>query len=128
MVVLHGDSERSRGSECLMGFLDSSVGKESTCNAGDPSSISGLGRSAGEGMVPTPVFLGFPCGSAGKESDCNVGDLDSIPGLGRSPGEGKAYPLQYPGLFWPGEFRGLYSPCGRKESDMTERLSHITSW
>ena len=28
--------------------------------------------------------------------------------------------------FWPGEFRGLYSPCGRKESDMTERL-HFTS-
>ena len=32
-----------------MGFPDSSVGKESTCNAGDPSSIPGLGRSAGEG-------------------------------------------------------------------------------
>ena len=31
-----------------MGFPDSSVGKESACNAGDPSSISGLGRSAGE--------------------------------------------------------------------------------
>ena len=28
----------------------SSVGKESVCNAGDPSSISGLGRSAGEGI------------------------------------------------------------------------------
>ena len=27
-----------------------SVGKESTCNAGDPSSIPGLGRSAGEGI------------------------------------------------------------------------------
>ena len=26
------------------------VGKESACNAGDPSSISGLGRSAGEGI------------------------------------------------------------------------------
>ena len=31
-------------------FPDSSVGKESTCNAGDPNSISGLGRSAGEGI------------------------------------------------------------------------------
>ena len=31
-----------------MGFPHSSVGKESTRNAGDPSSISGLGRSAGE--------------------------------------------------------------------------------
>ena len=33
-----------------MGFPDSSVGKESTCNAGDPSSIPGLGRSTGEGI------------------------------------------------------------------------------
>ena len=31
------------------GFPDSSAGKESTCNAGDPSSIPGLGRSPGEG-------------------------------------------------------------------------------
>ena len=29
---------------------DSSVGKESTCNARDPGSIPGLGRSAGEGI------------------------------------------------------------------------------
>ena len=33
-----------------MGFPDSSVGRESTCNVGDPSSIPGLGRSAGEGI------------------------------------------------------------------------------
>ena len=77
----------------------SSVGKESSCNAGDPGSIPGLGRSAREGIrLPTPVFLGFPCVSAGKESACNMGDLGSIPGLGRSSGEGKGYPLQYPGL------------------------------
>ena len=27
-------------------------------------------------------------------------------------------------VFWPGEFHGLYSPSGRKESDTTEQLSH----
>ena len=64
--------------------------------------------------------MGFPCGSAGKESACNVGDLGSIPGLGRSPGEGKRLPTP---VFWPGEFHGLYSPWGHKESDTTERLS-----
>ena len=32
-----------------MGFSDSSIGKESASNAGDPSSISGLERSPGEG-------------------------------------------------------------------------------
>ena len=81
----------------------------------------GSGRSAGEGIrLPTSVFLGFSCGSAGKESACNAGDLGSIPELGRSPGEGKRLPTP---VFWPGEFHGLYSPWGCKESDKTEQLS-----
>ena len=33
-----------------LGFPDSSVGKESACNAGDPSLIPGSGRAAGEGI------------------------------------------------------------------------------
>ena len=33
-----------------MDFPDSSFGKESNCNAGDPGSIPGLGRSTGEGI------------------------------------------------------------------------------
>ena len=33
-----------------MGFPDSSVGKESTCNEGAPGSIPGSGGSAGEGI------------------------------------------------------------------------------
>ena len=36
--------------QCKEGFPDSSVGKESACNAGDPGLIPGLGRSAGEGI------------------------------------------------------------------------------
>ena len=67
---------------------------------------------------------GFPGGSAGKESSCNVGDLGLIPGLGRSPGEGNGYPL--PPVFQPGEFHGLYSPWGRKQSDTTKRLSYMS--
>ena len=35
--------------EVVWTFPDSSVGKESTCNAGDPSLIPGLGRRPGEG-------------------------------------------------------------------------------
>ena len=80
-------------------FPHSAVGKESTCNAGDPGSIPGWGRSPWRrNRLPTPIFLGFPCGSTGKEPACNVRDLGSIPGLGRSPGEGKGYPFQYSGL------------------------------
>ena len=77
-----------------VGFPDSSVGKESACNAGDPGlipgsgrsipgsgrSISGSGRFVEEDRLPIPVFLGFPCGSTGQESACNAGNLDSIPG------------------------------------------------
>ena len=40
--------------------------------------------------------------------------------MGRSPGEGKRLPTP---AFWPGEFHGLYSLWGHKESDTTERLS-----
>ena len=34
----------------FLGFPDSSDGNVSACNAGDPSSIPGLGRSTGEGL------------------------------------------------------------------------------
>ena len=36
--------------KCLLSVPESSVGKESDCNAGGPGSIPGLGRSAGEGV------------------------------------------------------------------------------
>ena len=63
---------------------------------------------------------GFPDSSVGKESICSTRGPGSIPGSGRSPGEGIR--LSTP-VFWPGEFHGLYSPRGCKESDMTEPLS-----
>ena len=71
----------------IKGFPGSSAGKESTYNAGGPSSILGLGRSPGErvGWLPTRVFLGLPGGSDGKESTCNAGDLGLTPRLKRSP-------------------------------------------
>ena len=34
----------------IVGFPDSSAEKESACSAGDPGSIPGSGRSAGEGV------------------------------------------------------------------------------
>ena len=34
----------------FLGYPDSSAGKESACNAGEPGSILGLGRSPGEGI------------------------------------------------------------------------------
>ena len=71
--------------------------------------------------VPIPVFLGFPGGSDGKESPCNAGDLCSVPGLVRFPGA----EYQYSHLENPHGARRLegYSAWGRKELDMTEKIS-----
>ena len=44
-----------------MGFPDSSVGKESACNAGAPGSIPGSGRPPGEGN-------GYPLQYSGLEN------------------------------------------------------------
>ena len=82
-----------------MGFSDSSVGKESTCNAGEPGLIPGWGRSAGEGIgYPLQFSWASLVVQLVKESTYNAGDLGLIPGLGRFPGEGKDYPFQYSGL------------------------------
>ena len=85
-----------------MGFPGTSVGKESACNAGDPSLISGLGRSAGEG-------IGFPLQDSWASF---VGQLVKNPlamwetwvrSLGwEDPLEKTKTPV-----FWPGEFLGL---------------------
>ena len=40
----------------ITGFPVSSAGKESTCNAGDPGLIPGLGRSSGEGTSYPPQY------------------------------------------------------------------------
>ena len=70
--------------------------------------------------------LGSPGCSDGKESACNPGDLGSIPGLGKSPAVGwHVNPLQYScleNLHGQSSLAG-YSPWGRKDSDVNERLS-----
>ena len=71
------------------------------------------------------VKWSFPGGSDGKESASNAGDLGSIPGLGRAPGGGRGNPFQYSGLENPHGQSSLvgYSPWGRKELGLNERLS-----
>ena len=79
------------------GFPGSSVGKESTCNVGDPGSIPGLGRSPGE-------RIGYPFQYAWVSLVTQMvktlpamleGDLGLIPELERSPGGGHGNPLKY---------------------------------
>ena len=78
-----------------MGFPDSSVGKESACNAGDPGSIPGSGRSSGKG-------IGYPLqySWASFVAQLRVKNPPAMreTWVGKIPGEGKGYPLQYSGL------------------------------
>ena len=79
-----------------MGFLGSSAGKQSACNAGGPSSIPGSENSPGEEIgYPLQYSWASLVTQKVKESACNVGDLGSFSGLGRSSGEENGYPFQY---------------------------------
>ena len=104
----------------LLGFPDSSVGKESACNAGDSDLIPGSGRSAGEG-------IGYPLQYSWASLVAHL--VKSLPAMqatwfnpwvGKIPWRRERLPTP---VFWPGGFHGLYSPWGRKESDTTEWLS-----
>ena len=98
----------------IKGFFDSSVG--TACNAEDPGSIPGLGRSPGEG-------IGYPLRYSWASLVTQL--VKNLPAMQetwvQSPGwedplERERLPTP---VFWPGEFHGL-CPWGCKESDMTE--------
>ena len=83
------------------GFPDSSVGKESACNAGDPGSIPGLGRSAGEG-------IGYPLQYSGASLVAQL--VKNLPAMRETlvGSLGWEDPLEKPNpVFWPGEFHGI---------------------
>ena len=67
---------------------------------------------------------GFPDSSVGKESAGNAGDPGSVPWVGKIPWRRERLPTL---VFWPGEFRRLYSPWNRKESYTTERWGNNDS-
>ena len=83
--------------QSLGDFPDSSVGKEYTCNAGDPSSIPGLGRFAGEG-IGYPFQYSWVSLVAQLVKNLPAMRETWVQWLGRSPGKGKGYPFQYSGL------------------------------
>ena len=86
------------------------------------------GREDGEfnKFIPT---LGLPWWLSSKESTWNAGDTGSIPGSRRFPGGGSGNPLQYSCLKKSHRLRRLAgsSPCGCKDSDMTEATEHGSS-
>ena len=56
-----------------MGFPDSLVGKEFACNAGDPSSVPGSGRSPGEGKGYSLQYCGLE-----NSMDCIVHEVTKM--------------------------------------------------
>ena len=100
-------------------FPDSSVAKESACNAEDSGSIPGSGRATGEG-------IGYPLQYSWVSLMAQlVKNLPAMRGPGFDPWVGKIpwrrERLPTP-VFWPGEFHGLHRPWGCKELDRTEFL------
>ena len=103
----------------ILGFPDSSVGKKSTCNAGDPGSIPGSGRSPGEG-------IGYPLQYSWASLVAHL--VKNLLAMWETWVRSLSWedPLEKGKatlVFWPGEFHGLYSPWGRKELDKTEQFS-----
>ena len=98
------------------GFPGSSVGEESSCNAGDPGSIPESRRSTEEGIV-YPLQYSWTSLMAQLVKNLPAVWETWVQSLGWEDllEKGKATPV-----FWPREFHGLYSPWGRKESDITE--------
>ena len=98
-------------------FPGDSVSKKSTCNAGDPGSIPGWGRVTGEG---TGHPLQYSWASLVAQLVKNSPAMREmwVQSLGwEDPLEKGKATLQ---VFGAGEFPGLYSPWGHKESDVTE--------
>ena len=99
--VDHGVAKSWTRLNDFQGFPDSSVGKESACNTGDPSLVPGSGRSVAEGIgYPLQYSWASLVAQLVKKNTPAIreGDLGSIPRLGKSPEKGKA--THYSILTW----------------------------
>ena len=106
-----------------MGFPESSVGKESAYDAGDPGSIPGSGKSPEEG-IGYPLQYSWASLVAQLVKNPPAMQETWIQPLGWEDAleKGKAIPTA---VLWPGGFHGLCNPWGCIESDMTERRSLV---
>ena len=83
----------------IWGFLDSSVGKEFACNAGDPGSIPGPGRSSGEEIgYPLQYSWASLVAQLVKNPLTMQKTWVQTPGWEDPLEKGKGYQLQYSGL------------------------------
>ena len=101
--------------QMFRGFPDSSVGKESACDAGDPDSIPRSKRSAGE-WIGYPLQYSWAYIVAQLVKNLPAMRETWIRSLGREDTLEKGKPTTL--VFCPGEFHGLYCPwCCRVRHD-----------
>ena len=93
--------------KCTQGFPDRSVGNESTCNAGDPGSIPGSRRSAGEGIGYPVQYFGASLVAQLVNNPPTIQRPQFDPWVGKIPLRRESLPTP---VFWPREFYGLDSP------------------
>ena len=105
----------------FLGFPDSWVGKESTCNAGDPRLTPGLGRSAGEG-IGYPLQYSWASFVAQLVKNLPALQETWVWSLGWEDPLDKGNTTHSSILAWRFP-QTVYSPLGCQESDMTEWLS-----
>ena len=86
----------------MFSFPDSSVGEESPCNAGDPGSIPGSGRSTGEG-IGYALQYSWACLVAQLVKNLPTMQETLVRSLGREDPREKGMATH--SSIWPGEFQ-----------------------
>ena len=106
--MILGFMNKDRITMLILDFPGSSAGKESACNAADPSWFPGSGRSPGE-EIGYPLQYSWAALEAQvvKNPPAMREDLGSIPGLGRL-----TWAWQHTPVFLPGESPRTEEPGG----------------
>ena len=107
-----GSKEPAHAGPCRLGslksglwdFPDSSIGKESACNAGDTGSIPGSGRSPGEGIgYPLQYsWASLVAQLVKNRMQCRRPGFNHW--VGKIPWRRERLPTP---VFWPGEFQSM---------------------
>ena len=105
-----------------MSFPGSSAGKESTCNAGDPCSILGSRKSAGEGIgYPLQYSWGSLVAQLVRSPPA-MQETWFDPWVRKTPWRRER--LAFP-VFWPGRCHGLYYGLAKSQTWLSNFHFHL---
>ena len=108
--------------EIYLSFTGSSAGKESACNAGDPGSIPGSGRSAGDGIGYPPQYSWASLvGQLGKNLP-EMWETWVWSWVGKISWWRERLPIP---VFWPGEVHGLVHGIAKSQTGLSNFHFHL---